>query len=210
MFQSCGSGRNAVSRGNKDNKPTIIVKPGPKEGKNQNLEIPGIRNAIVSEAYSWLGTKYLYGGHSKKGTDCSGMVMEIFLKVMNLKLPRASWEQQAFCNKIGYELLKPGDLVFFATQTKGKVSHVGIYIGNQQIIHASPTRGVMISNLSENYFQHHYHSSGEIASNRTSNNAQKAEEVTVTPVIVAGSVNIENLDDVLSHKTDSILSTFME
>lgn len=118
---------------------------------------------LVQEAKKWLGTKYRYGGHSRSGTDCSGMVMEVYRKVCDVKLPRSSREQCDFCKKIKRDELRRGDLVFFSTgKGKSTVSHVGLYIGDGEIIHASSSRGVIVSRLDERYFQRAYHSSGRV------------------------------------------------
>ena len=118
---------------------------------------------LINEAKKWLGTKYVYGGHSKKGTDCSGFVMEVYLKVYDIKLPRTSKDQQAFCKRIKKSNLKIGDLVFFTTtKNKKRVSHVGIYIGDDEFIHASSSKGVVISKLSQSYYVRNYYSSGRV------------------------------------------------
>lgn len=131
----------------KSNKPTKKIK---------NKE-------VIKEAKKWLGTKYKYGGHSKKGTDCSGLVMEIYLSVYKIKLPRSSKEQHSFCKEIKKSQLDVGDLVFFATgKSKKTVSHVGLYIGNDEFIHSSSSKGVIISNLEQNYYKRTYHSSGRV------------------------------------------------
>ena len=118
---------------------------------------------LVKEAKSWLGTKYKYGGHSKEGTDCSGFVMQVFLKVYNVKLPRSSKSQHAYCTEIKKSKIEVGDLVFFATgKSKSTVSHVGIYIGNGEFIHASSSKGVVISKLEQNYYQRTFISAGRV------------------------------------------------
>lgn len=117
--------------------------------------------ALVAEAARWLGVPYKYAGNDKKGVDCSGLTSQVFLKTFNVKMPRSSREQQQWCTNIKKENLQPGDLVFFATgSNRNRVSHVGLYIGNGDIIHASSSRGVIISNLTENYYLKRYHSSG--------------------------------------------------
>lgn len=124
---------------------------------------PAQERELVKEAKEWLGAKYRYGGHSRSGTDCSGMVMEVYRKVCGVKLPRSSREQCDFCEKIKRDELRSGDLVFFSTgKSKSTVSHVGLYIGNGEIIHASSSRGVIVSRLDERYFQRAYHSSGRV------------------------------------------------
>lgn len=118
---------------------------------------------LIKEAKKWLGVKYEYGGSTKDGTDCSGFVMKVFLSVYDIKLPRTSRDQQAFCKRIKKSELKIGDLVFFATtKNKKRVSHVGIYIGDGEFIHASSSKGVVISKLSQGYYTRNYHSSGRV------------------------------------------------
>lgn len=129
-----------------------------KKSKKESLALK-----VVAEARTWIGTKYKYGGQSRSGTDCSGMAMQIFEDVAGIKLPRDSRSQQAFVKPIKRDELAPGDLVFFASKAGGsRVGHVGIYIGNGDFIHASTSKGVIISNLSETYYDRHYHSSGRV------------------------------------------------
>lgn len=113
------------------------------------------RQRIVKEAYTWLGTPYKYACEEKgKATDCSGMVMKIYEKVAGIKLPRNSAKQAAFCKEMSAGDVDAGDLVFFATgRDPSKVSHVGIVIDNKSFIHASASKGVVISKFSNNYFK---------------------------------------------------------
>lgn len=128
--------------------------------ESRHYDTPQI-GALVAEAARWLGVPYKYAGNDKKGVDCSGLTSQVFLKTLNVKMPRSSREQQQWCTNIRKENLQPGDLVFFATgSNRNRVSHVGLYIGNGDIIHASSSRGVIISNLTENYYLKRYHSSG--------------------------------------------------
>lgn len=117
---------------------------------------------IVEESRKWLGTKYRYGGESRKGTDCSGMVMKVF-EAKGIKLPRDSRSQQQWCRPIDKSSLLPADLVFFASKAGGsRVSHVGIFIGKGQFIHSSTSKGVIISRLDEDYYIRHFHSAGRV------------------------------------------------
>lgn len=119
--------------------------------------------ALIKEAKSWIGTKYKYGGHSRSGTDCSGFVMQVYKAVYDFKLPRTSRDQHDFCNKINKKDLKVGDLVFFATgKSSSKVSHVGLYIGNGEFIHASSSKGVIITDLNKNYYVRTFVSAGRV------------------------------------------------
>lgn len=124
---------------------------------------PVMGRKLVVEARRWLGTPYRYGGESKAGTDCSGMLMVIYRDVAGLKLPRNSSAQHDYCIEIEKRRLQPGDLVFFSSSKGGrKISHVGMYVGNGRIIHASSSRGVIESDLAERYYDSHYHSSGRV------------------------------------------------
>lgn len=120
-------------------------------------------DALVRSARQWIGTPYAYGGRSKSGTDCSGMIMVIYDEVAGLSLPRNSAAQRDYCVSVSRRQLEPGDLVFFTTSKRGgKVNHVGMYVGNGRIIHASSSRGVIESGLDEKYYATHYHSSGRV------------------------------------------------
>ena len=114
---------------------------------------------IVSLAQQYLGVPYVYGGSSPSGFDCSGFTMYIFAQV-GIKLPHGATSQLSYGASVSRSELQPGDLVFF--QDYGAVaSHVGIYIGGDQFIHASSSSGnsrcVTISSLTESYYANHYY-----------------------------------------------------
>lgn len=110
---------------------------------------------IVDEAYTWLGTPYKYAHQEKgEGTDCSGMVMMVYVNATGEKLPRNSAKQAEFCIDASPEEVNAGDLVFFATgRDPVKVSHVGIVVDDDNFIHASSSKGVIVSKLSSPYFK---------------------------------------------------------
>lgn len=122
----------------------------------------GKDNPLVAEALEWLGTPYGYGRQDKGvATDCSGFVMQVYLKVMEIKLPRNSAAQYDFCQKIDKSCVRPGDLVFFAIgQDTLKVSHVGLMIDKENFVHSSSSKGVIISQMCSPYWNRTFRSFG--------------------------------------------------
>ena len=119
------------------------------------------RNRIVSEANKYLGVPYAWGGNTPGGFDCSGYVQYV-LQQCGITVPRTTELQVQVGNYISKASLRPGDLVFLQNTYRTGVSHVGIYIGNNQMIHASSSKGVTISNLTSNYYVEHYHSARQL------------------------------------------------
>ena len=111
-------------------------------------------DSIIKTAEKYLKTPYRFGGESPKGFDCSGFVKFVYDK-NGKKLPRTADVQYRTGQKVERTGLKPGDLVFFNTYAPG-ASHVGIYYGSGKFIHASTSKGVMISRLDEPYWKPRY------------------------------------------------------
>ncbi|WP_339312208.1 C40 family peptidase [Paenibacillus sp. FSL M7-0896] len=101
-----------------------------------------------------IGTKYVSGGTSTNGFDCSGFTMYVFDKI-GINLPHQSGSQYQMGSAVSRDEMRPGDLVFFNTSGKG-ISHVGIYVGDGEFAHASSSRGVTISSLSDSYYVSRY------------------------------------------------------
>ena len=116
------------------------------------------QSAVVKELLAhyqqWRGARYRLGGMSKRGVDCSGFVYIAYLERFNLELPRTTINQIRAGHTIDKSELSPGDLVFFRTGEDTR--HVGIYLENGKFMHASASRGVMISSLDNSYWKKHY------------------------------------------------------
>ncbi|HTN44911.1 MAG TPA: NlpC/P60 family protein [Flavipsychrobacter sp.] len=110
----------------------------------------------------WYGVRYRLGGDSKKGIDCSAFVRKMYENVFCVNLLRTACEQFSMCRFVtNTDSVKEGDLVFF--KTKGsRISHVGVYLMNNFFVHASSSRGVMISSLDEVYWERRYAGAGII------------------------------------------------
>ena len=118
---------------------------------------------LYIEASQWIGVPYRSGGSSKHGTDCSGMVYQICRKVYRVLVPRSSEEMKRYSLKVSKSKLQAGDLVFFSsTRHPKRVAHVGIYLKDNKFIHASTTKGVIISSLKEDYYKKHWMQGGRI------------------------------------------------
>jgi lipoprotein Spr len=111
----------------------------------------------------WWGTPYRLGGTTQKGIDCSAFVQTLMLGVFALQLPRTAREQRQVSTEIPMTEMREGDLVFF--NTRGGISHVGVYLHNNKFVHASTSGGVMISDLNETYWNHKLVGAGRVVQN---------------------------------------------
>ncbi len=125
--------------------------------KYRKKSIPYIRNEIVSTAKSFIGVPYRWGGTSPEhGFDCSGFSMAVY-HLNGLNLPRSSNAQWQVGSPVNRSQLSKGDLVFFATSGRGKISHVGIYTGGDKFIHApGVNERIRVDSLSSKYFRRRY------------------------------------------------------
>lgn len=125
-----------------------------KQGSTANSEV----DTAIETARSYTGTPYRYGGTSKRGMDCSGLLC-VSYKSAGLSLPRTSAEQSKFGKPVKVGELKPGDLVFFSKKKgRNKITHVGMVtsVKNRKeirFIHSSTKLGVVENNLMSDYYQ---------------------------------------------------------
>ena len=122
----------------------------------------GSSSSIVSVAQNYLGVPYVWGGTSPSGFDCSGFTQYVF-RQCGYSINRTADAQYSNGSYVSYDSLQAGDLVFFAnTYSASGITHVGIYIGGGQFIHAA-NGGVKISSLSESYYSSRYYGARRIA-----------------------------------------------
>lgn len=110
---------------------------------------------------SWLGVPYKYGGTDRNGIDCSAFVGTVYKKVYGKTLHRTANEMLRDVELISKSQLREGDLMFF-TNSKGKVSHVGIYLKDGLFAHASTSAGVCVSRTDDNYWSKHFYKGGRV------------------------------------------------
>ncbi len=130
-----------------------IVSPDDYAAAKKGYDASGLREDLVKTARSFVGVPYLWGGtDGEQGFDCSGLTMTVY-QLNGFNLPRTSLEQAERGSEVVRERLTKGDLVFFQTGRE-KISHVGIYIGDNLFIHA-PGRGKKIrtDSLTARYFR---------------------------------------------------------
>lgn len=137
--------------------------------------VVGKENVLLLKRHyeQWRGTPYVDGGMSATGIDCSGFTALAYRDVFRLALPRTAGEQAERGQEIARASLKSGDLVFFNTGRSKK--HVGIYLADDQFIHASVSKGVTLSSLDDAYWQERYWQSrrvhAPVGQNRANNTA---------------------------------------
>ncbi len=107
-------------------------------------------NKVLSVAKSQIGTPYVWGGTTPSGFDCSGFMRYVYNQV-GISLPRTTAEQYRVGQSVSKSNLQPGDLVFFETYQPG-ASHSGVYVGNNQFVHASSSNGVSTSSINDPYY----------------------------------------------------------
>ncbi|MHC8321564.1 C40 family peptidase [Pseudomonas sp. GB2N2] len=122
----------------------------------KSYQLPVLADSILERGMSLIGTRYRFGGTSEAGFDCSGFIGYLFREEAGMNLPRSTREMiNVDAPLVARSALKPGDLLFFATNgRRGRVSHAGIYLGDNQFIHSSSRKsgGVRVDSLGDSYW----------------------------------------------------------
>ncbi len=122
--------------------------------------VPGDNALLYNAVAAWIGTPYRYGGTTKAGVDCSAFVGHIYKEVYGIQLHRVADDMRKDFTLVSRSELAEGDVVFF-TNSKGRVSHVGIYLKDGLFAHSSTSRGVIVSRLDDNYWSKHFYKGGK-------------------------------------------------
>lgn len=127
----------------------------PQNGMDGGQSAPQSVSVWKQAAQPWLGTPYRIGGLSRDGIDCSGFTLTLHREVAQRTLARTSQEQWSRSVPVSPNQVRAGDLVFFNTTGKG-VSHVGVFLADQEFVHASTSKGVIFSQLTDPYWSNRY------------------------------------------------------
>ncbi|MFA7361265.1 MAG: C40 family peptidase [Candidatus Kapaibacterium sp.] len=111
-----------------------------------------VSDEVMSKVIEYLNIPYVWGGTSKRGFDCSGFVQNVMYQALGIMLPRTSYEQSNVGESVEKAELKFGDLIFFDTMNKGRVSHVGIYLSDGYFAHSGSKTGVIVASLNSDFY----------------------------------------------------------
>ena len=141
----------------------IITKINELHEKNQKFLISStnfekhsakLHNALLKSFENWKGTKYVFGGDSIEGIDCSALTRRMYSEVFNFELPRITKDQIKVGRQVSKHNLKPGDILYF--RPEGKYNHTAVYLGNSLFINASSSEGVVLSSLEDSYWSKYF------------------------------------------------------
>ncbi len=148
--ENVATAEKAVVQNDEQGEKSSFIRP------SSNIELV---DQLIKMASDNIGTRYRSGGTSKAGFDCSGLMCTTF-GAFDIKLPRSSFEQASYGTKISTEEAQKGDLIFFKTNGRSQINHVGMVVevneGEIKFIHSSVQRGVIISSTKEKYYERNF------------------------------------------------------
>lgn len=124
--------------------------------KTNNTSAKSNMDKAVELIESKIGNKYVWGATGPNSFDCSGLVQYVYKNALGKNIPRTSYEQSKFGKAVDKKDLQVGDLVFFDTMGKGRVSHVGMYVGNNEFVHAANAKSGIKKSKLTGYYETHY------------------------------------------------------
>ena len=151
IYESNSSINNELNNTNQN----ITVNTTKSISNNKGYTNPNMENAIKL-LKEQVGKPYVWGDEGPDSFDCSGLVQYIYKNALGKDIPRVSYDQSKFGQAVSRKDLQPGDLVFFDTMNKGRVSHVGMYIGNNEFIHAANSKKGVIKSTLTGYYDKHF------------------------------------------------------
>ncbi|KPD02541.1 bifunctional murein DD-endopeptidase/murein LD-carboxypeptidase [Moellerella wisconsensis] len=119
-----------------------------------------VKSKLMAQYANWKGVSYRLGGTNRSGIDCSAFVQRTFQEQFGMDLPRSTSEQQNIGMSVKRNNLRPGDLVLF--KTGRSMRHVGIYVGDNQFVHASTSSGVIVSKMDNSYWSKRLYASRRV------------------------------------------------
>lgn len=159
-----------------DQEKSITVPPPIHKDSLSNLlgmKIDTVYSPILyATVVEWLGTRYRYGGRTKNGIDCSDFTSILYKNAYNIDLTGSAGDIFKKAIPISKSDLKEGDMVFFKIKRRRKISHVGVYLGDNKFAHATTRAGVVISDLGEPYYKKYFYKGGTIANKELSSITQ--------------------------------------
>lgn len=123
--------------------------------KNSDVK-EDIRKQITDFALTYLNTPYIWGSTGPKSFDCSGFVNYVYKEIATVQLPRTSYNIAKLKNKVEKDDLQIGDIIYFKTTKKKRISHVGIYIGDNKFVHASSAKKKVVISKIEGFYKRAY------------------------------------------------------
>ena len=137
-----------------------------------------LREKLLTNIGRWLGTRYRFGGSSKRGIDCSGFTSAVISSTIGESFCGAAQTQARKVERVEFDELQFGDLLFFTGRNRksNRIGHVGIYIGNGVFAHSSTFRGVIYSHITEGYYSERFRFGGRIISARIAGSIKQSTD----------------------------------